>query len=137
MKNTNNSQPKPGGDRKNSTAHSVSMKQVVERQKRVERTLRQNENPLSQIYNVVSDVLFILAVEPDEAFRFVSINKRFLEVTGLSEEQVIGKPYQEVIPEPAQAMVLEKYKEAIRTQKTVQWEEISDILPAPGTEKQM
>jgi PAS domain S-box-containing protein len=126
MKNTNNSQPKPGGERKNSTAPLVNVKQVVERQKRVERTLRQNENRLSQIYDVVSDVLFILAVEPDEAFRFVSINKRFLEVTGLSEEQVIGKPYQEVIPEPAQAMVLEKYNEAIRTQKTVQWEEISE-----------
>ncbi len=88
--------------------------------------MKTTDTRLSQIYDIVSDVLFILAVEPDEAFRFVSVNKRFLEVTGLSEEQVVGKPYQEVIPGPAQALVLGKYKEAVRTKQTVQWEEISE-----------
>jgi PAS domain S-box-containing protein len=90
-----------------------------------EKALHESENQLSQIYNNVSDVIFVLAVEPNNNFRFISVNKRFLEVTGVSEKRVIGKPYQEVIPKPAQALVLGNYKKAILTKKTVAWEEIS------------
>ena len=90
-----------------------------------EKALRESEEQLSRIYNNVSDVLFVLAVEPNNNFRFVSVNKRFLDVTGLPEEKIVGKPYQEVIPEPAHALVLGNYKKAVRNRQTIQWEEIS------------
>ncbi len=50
----------------------------------------------------------------------------FFEATGLSEDQVIGKLVQDVIPEPSLSIVLEKYKEAVRTKGSVLWEESSD-----------
>ncbi|MFQ5341558.1 MAG: ATP-binding protein [Anaerolineae bacterium] len=71
-------------------------------------------------------MIFLLAVEPDNCFRFVSVNKAFLTVTGLTEGQVVSKRIEEVLPETAHAMVLGKYNEAIRENKAVKWEEVSD-----------
>jgi PAS domain S-box-containing protein len=81
---------------------------------------------LSSIYNTVGDVIFQLAVERDEVYRFVSINPAFCRVTGLTAEQIVGKAVHEVIPEPSLSMVLENYREAIRSKSPVTWEETSD-----------
>ncbi|MDF3076224.1 MAG: domain S-box-containing protein [Sphingobacteriaceae bacterium] len=53
---------------------------------------------LDLIYNTVIDVLYMLDVEPGEKFKFTSVNRSFLQVTGLKEDQVIGKYVDEVIP---------------------------------------
>ncbi len=81
-----------------------------------------NENYLSLIYDAISEVIFLLAVKPDDSFRFVSVNRAFLAVTGLTREQVVGKRIEEVLPETAHA--LGKYKEAISEKKTVFWEQV-------------
>jgi PAS domain S-box-containing protein len=73
----------------------------------------------------VSGVLFSIDIEPRGRFRFRSVNRAFLEVTGLKRDEVAGKLVSEVIPEPSCSMVLEKYGEAVRTGKTVRWEETS------------
>jgi len=88
--------------------------------------LRESEQQLVSIYNTVRDVIFHLAVEPEGRFRFVSVNAAFLRVTGLSQEAVIGKTVNEVIPEPSLTMVLGKYRQAIEENTTVVWEETSD-----------
>lgn len=44
---------------------------------------------------------------------------------GLSREQVIGRRVADVIPAPSSDMVLNHYRNAIRSGKTVRWEEIS------------
>jgi PAS domain S-box-containing protein len=59
--------------------------------------------------------------EPDDRFRFVSVNSAFLRATGLTEDHIVGRLVQEVIPEPAHAPVLGNYKEAIRTKRAVGW----------------
>lgn len=92
--------------------------------------LRKSESQLSLVYQHVSDVIFYLAVEPDERFRFLSVNPTFSKATGVAESQVVGKLVQEVIPEPSlRTVVLPNYREAIRGKKTVQWEEVS-VYPA-------
>lgn len=88
--------------------------------------LRESEQQLVSIYNTVRDVIFHLAVEPEDRFRFVSVNAAFLKLTGLSREAVIGKSVSEVIPEPSLTMVLGKYRQAIEENTTVVWEETSD-----------
>ncbi len=98
---------------------------VTER-KRAEMALQASASERSLISANVRDVVFRLAVEPHDRFRFVEVNPAFLEVTGLTEDQVVGKLVQEVIPEPAHALVLGNYKKAVRTGKAVGWEEISD-----------
>jgi PAS domain S-box-containing protein len=86
--------------------------------------LELNEKHLSLIYDTVSDAVFLLAVEPDDRFRFVSVNRAFLDITGLSREQVVGKRIEDVLPETAHALVINKYKEAINENKTVFWEQV-------------
>ncbi len=103
--------------------------EIRRQRKRAEEILQTNEQLLSLIYSNVSDVLFYLAVEQDDRFRFISVNRAFLEATGLTENQIVGKLFQEVIPEPAQALVLGNYKEAVRTKKAIRWEEVS-VYPA-------
>jgi len=94
--------------------------------KRMEDALQVRERQLSSIYSNVSDVLFLLSVEPDDRFRFLSINQTFLDSTGLRENQVVGRDVREVIPEPSLSLVLEKYRQAIRDKKTMRWEEVTD-----------
>jgi PAS domain S-box-containing protein len=81
--------------------------------------LRESQQQLASIYNTVQDVIFHLAVEPEGRFRFVSVNAAFLRVTGLSQDLVVGKTVNEVIPEPSLTMVLEKYRRAIKENTTV------------------
>jgi PAS domain S-box-containing protein len=73
----------------------------------------------------VTDVLFFLGVE-GSAFRFQAINRAFTTATGLTEEQVVGRLVDDVIPEPSLQLVLSKYREAVSTAKTVRWEEITE-----------
>ncbi len=101
---------------------------ITER-KRVEAALQENEHQLSLIYKNTSDILFYLAVEHGDSFRFISVNSAFLYSTGLSEDQVIGKMVQDVIPPPSYDLVLGNYLKAIQTKKAVQWEEVS-VYPA-------
>ena len=109
-------------------ARQKEIKQANEKiteQNKIWAALRDRETWLSLIYDSVSDVIFVIDVEPHDNFRFKSVNRRFPEVTGLSENQIVGKLVQEIIPEPARDMVLGKYKEAIKTGHSVHWEEVS------------
>ncbi len=101
-----------------------SFQDITER-RCTEAALRENEERLRSIYNTVGDTIFQLAVEPEEQFRFVSVNPAFLKTTGLTSEMVVGRLVTEVVPEPALTMVLEKYQRAIRENTVVRWEETS------------
>lgn len=80
---------------------------------------------LASFIEHVSCVVFSISIEPRGRFRFRSVNRAFLESTGLRREQIVGELVQDVIPEPSCTMVLKNYREAIKTGKTVSWEETS------------
>ena len=101
------------------SAASLQFRQTAE-------ALQGSEQQLVSIYNTVRDVIFHLAVEPEDRFRFVSVNAAFMSVTGLTREMVVGKTVNEVIPEPSLSMVLGKYRQAIEENTTVLWEETTD-----------
>lgn len=98
---------------------------ITER-KQVEKALQESEQRLSTIYDTVGDIIYNLAVESDENYRFISVNRAFFNVTGLSQEMIVGKLVNEVIPEPSLSMVLEKYRQAIKENSIIRWEETSD-----------
>src|SRR5215469_11442829 len=93
--------------------------------KQTESATCESGQELVSIYDTVRDVIFQLAVEPGDQFRFASVNAAFLRVTGLRPELVIGKTVREVIPEPSLTIVLEKYRQAIAGKTIVSWEETS------------
>lgn len=98
---------------------------IIER-KQAERGLVASEAQLSLIFKSAYDAIIVIEVMPNNCFRFTSVNPRALELTGLSENQMVGKLVNEVIPEPSLTVVLGKYNEAIRTSRPVQWEEITE-----------
>jgi PAS domain S-box-containing protein len=101
------------------------VRDVTER-RRVEAALQEREIQLASILNNVSDIVFAVSVEPDDTFRFTSVNRRFLETTGLAEDRVVGALVRDVIPPQAHALVFGKYREAIRSGQPARWEEVSE-----------
>jgi PAS domain S-box-containing protein len=88
--------------------------------------LYEDEQRLASIYDTVEDVIYYLAVEPQQQYRFISVNPAFGKVTGLPPGQVIGRKVNEIIPEPSLGLVLGKYRQAIEEKTTLRWEETSD-----------
>jgi PAS domain S-box-containing protein len=103
-----------------------NLKVEIAERKQVEQTLRESEEQLSDIYNSVGNVLYYVVVGPEDCYRFQSINQAFLDITGLTESQIVGKNIEDVIPKPSILMVKDKYKKAIEEKTSVRWEETSD-----------
>ena len=101
--------------------------------KQAEEALRARETQLSIIHDNSYEVMFAIGVEPNDHFRFISVNHKFTEVTGLQEHQVVGKLVQEIIPEPACALIVGRYKAAIQNRQPVHWDEVSDYPAGPKT----
>jgi diguanylate cyclase (GGDEF)-like protein/PAS domain S-box-containing protein len=81
---------------------------------------------LAYLFEHVADVIFFLEVLGGERYRFIAINERFAETTGLPLAAVMGKEVDEVIPPPSLDLVKQKYRQAIASGKPVHWEEVSN-----------
>jgi PAS domain S-box-containing protein len=79
------------------------------------------------IYNTTTGAMFLLAVEPDSVYRFLSVNAAFLKSSDLSESQVVGKRADEVLSHHSAQYVLGKYEEAILLGRAIHYEEIADL----------
>ena len=88
--------------------------------------LAEREHLLSVLFNTIADVTFVLNVEGEGRYRFVFVSKAFEITTGLPLAQVLGRPVEEIIPEPSLSLVLNKYREAIETMQRVVWQEVFD-----------
>ena len=84
--------------------------------------LKHRETPLRVIFDNIADIVYLLDVEKD-GYRFAAVNPPFLAATGLGEDQVVGRPVEEVIPQPSLGEVLGHYACAIESGKPVFWEE--------------
>ena len=93
--------------------------------KRADRALRRNLLRLSAIYENVCESIFLLEVQPDFRFRFVSVNKAFLSESNLRIEQVMGNDVERVLPPSTHQLVLSKYRQAIQEKRSVQWEQVT------------
>lgn len=110
-------------DRIPGTDKSVASLLDLTERKEAQRDLLYNRRQLDSIYNTVGDVIFLIEVEQNGNYRFISVNKTFLSVSGLSESDVLGKLVKDVIPEPSLTVVLSKYNETIKNRNIVRWEE--------------
>ncbi|MHB8859425.1 MAG: PAS domain-containing sensor histidine kinase [Thermoleophilia bacterium] len=88
--------------------------------------LRESQNRLASIYNAVADIIFHMAVEPGNQFRFVSVNPAFGKTTGIPAEAVIGKTVNEIGVEFSPNM-LRKFQQAIAEHDIVRCEEEADF----------
>ncbi len=91
--------------------------------------LKTREQELSLIFDNLNEIVFLIGVEDNERFKFISVNRAFTLASGLTTSQIVGKYVEEVIPEPSLTEVLTKYKECIESKKRVSWEETT-LYPA-------
>ena len=75
------------------------------------------------IFKNTNDLVFLVAIESDAVYRCISVNPAYLKQTGLTEEQVIGKTPEEILPPEAAAFAIAKYKQAIESKEKLQYEE--------------
>lgn len=97
----------------------------ISERKKVEEEIKKTEQHLLSIYNSVADIIFVLEVEPNERYRFSSVNKSFQATTGIPYDMVVDKYVDEILPRASLNFVLGKYKEAIEKKQIIRWEETS------------
>ncbi len=95
----------------------------VQKTKENEQELFNSKQQLSLIYNNVKDIVFLIDVEENKKFKFASVNRSFIDSTGLSEKNTVGQYVNDIIPEPSLSVVIGKYREAIEKKAKITWEE--------------
>ncbi|GAA3956547.1 hypothetical protein GCM10022246_08100 [Pedobacter ginsengiterrae] len=110
------------GDGGEITGVFISARNVTERMA-LENNLHAQDIDLSLIYNHLSETVFMITVEDNNQFRFGSVNRAFLENTGLNESAVVGHLVEEVIPQPYLQAALAQYRLAVDTKSPVTREE--------------
>lgn len=79
----------------------------------------------SVLQDLISDVVFVLEVLPESAYRFLYVNARFEAATGMPAKAIIGHLVDEVIPPDSLPLVKRKYRQAIESGCAVHWDEVS------------
>jgi PAS domain S-box-containing protein len=78
---------------------------------------------LELIFQRVSDLLFLLAVESGPRFRVLTVNPSLLHITGFTEAQVVGHTIEEIFPPEEAAEVLTHYHAALQSHESLTYEE--------------
>jgi len=99
-----------------------------------EEALREREALLSLIYHHTSNLLFLVAVAANAhdaldatAFRCASVNRPYLEMTGLSEDAVVGRLVADLLPAESVPFVLDRYRAAVTGGVPLEYEETHDL----------
>jgi two-component system sensor histidine kinase NreB len=95
---------------------------------KVQAQLEKNKVKLELIYNYTSDLIFLLSVEEDSTFKWVSVNQAFCDVTGLDSEGIVGNEVEYLLHQKESKFTIDKCKEAIRAKKSFFYEESFDLL---------
>jgi two-component system cell cycle sensor histidine kinase/response regulator CckA len=78
------------------------------------------------VFDGVVDILYSIDVDAARGvFRFQCVNQAFTRATGLAEADVVGRLVSDVIPAPAYAEALERYRTCIRERRTLRWDEVT------------
>ncbi|GEM_PF-2522922 len=89
--------------------------------------LRRSEEWANLIFNSTTDLMFLISVEPKEIYRCIRVNAAYLNLTGITSEQLIGKVPSEILPEKEAQFALYKYQEAIQLAHSINYEETIHI----------
>lgn len=101
--------------------------ELEQRRKQAEEAVKTSEQKLRRIFDTANDVMFMLELTPPADFRIIAANKRFVQQTGLPEDQITGYPVELALPPTAADKLKEHSLLAIREQRSVQYEDIGDF----------
>jgi PAS domain S-box-containing protein len=100
-----------------------SARKDQERQRMAE-AVRSSEKLRSLIFSTVADGIYYVQVEGKERYRFVSANPAFLEMFGVTEDEIIGKVMNDYLPQTVYDHVMAQYRRACKTSSKVTWEQV-------------
>jgi PAS domain S-box-containing protein len=98
---------------KQNTGYFICFIQNISENKRVEATLKESEKRFREIFDNISDGIFLLEVTEDFHFRYLSINASFLQLTGIDPKDMLGKTTEEIVPKETAKLVNAKYRRCV------------------------
>lgn len=84
------------------------------------------------VYGNMEEVAFHVRLDPDGVFRFVSVNHAFCAAAHMSQEAVVGKLAQDIIPESSWRHAEGQFRAVIATGVSTQWEQIRSFPAGEG-----
>ena len=108
-------------------AKENEINQLKQKLKDFTKQVQNEENLHSMIFNNVSDLIFMIRIEPEEIFQCVMVNPSYLSITGFNKEQLVGKTVEEVFSQTDCIKIKQKYREAVQSGITIRYEESFDL----------
>ncbi|MEG4508191.1 PAS domain S-box protein [Microcoleus sp. F6_B4] len=103
-------------------AANRELEQEIRERTKIEAALQGREQSLRQIYDSVSEVIWVVEQLEDGEFQTVSIN-RAIETFGLSAEGWVGKRLDELWDSETAATIRTRYCECLQQDKSISYEE--------------
>ncbi len=102
---------------------SIGTVQDISEIHQVQQALKDREQILSSILDTVGNGIFLINVDGDDEFEFLTVNKMMSKIIGLPEKQIVGKRFDEIVDIKEFTEVSnKKFREAIQFKKAVSWE---------------
>lgn len=102
------------------------VRDISERQ-RTQAQLLENELRYRDVFNNVSDALYLLEVTEDGRFRNVDVNPAFERATGIPAVALIGRCVDEAVPADVADVVMAKYRRCVATAEAIEEEATLDL----------
>ena len=85
------------------------------------------EQQLRMLTDNMHDLLFLVRVEAPGVYRAESVNRAYLRVTGMREEEVVGHVPEDVLPAAQAAVVRARYDAAMISSVPLTYTEVADV----------
>ena len=106
--------------------YNLALARDVTERERAKHALRESEQRYRQVFDNVSDVLYLLEVTPEGRFRILEMNPSGVQSLGIPRAELIGKLFDDVVPNEVSSVLIEKFRrcaqsgEAFDDQRTLQ-----------------
>jgi PAS domain S-box-containing protein len=88
----------------------------------LEDNMKDKDKILSVIYDSTSDLMFLVAVDDDGGFTYLSVNNTFINITGLTKDRCIGKQADEIFDPEISSGFSQAFKEVVARKEKVKIE---------------
>jgi PAS domain S-box-containing protein len=99
----------------------TKQKMLEQKQLRAE-ALKESEAKYHEIFDNISDGIFLLEVTEDGRFKNLEMNTSFVKLTGIDPNLMLGKYIEEVLPEATFHMLDAKYRQCVESGQPVEEE---------------
>jgi len=97
-----------------------------------EKTAYARDMAYAVVYGNMEEVAFHIRLDPDNQFRFVSVNHAFCAAADMAQEAIVGKLAQEVIPAPSFSAAEPRLRAVIATGASMRWEQVRSYPAGEG-----